>query len=85
MLACEPVDDPDAAKTCRHLDQTVGIFESITNNRCVPSERMSAHGFEQHIGGVRRNDCDKLALIGDIERIETQQFAERSNGRRDRP
>ena len=43
------------------------------------AERMGAHGRQQRRGGLRRDDGHQLAFVGDVQRVEAEQFAGRGD------
>ncbi len=47
----------------------------LANGDCFPPQRMLAHGVQHRGFGLRRDDGDELALIGNIQRIQAKQFA----------
>ena len=69
------VDDAPAAERSDHLHEPTLVGDRLADDRGVAAERMSLHRRERSRGAIGRNDCDQLAFVRDIERIEAQEFA----------
>src|SRR5664279_1895935 len=84
LLAGEPVDHALAADARRHAHETRRVGDHFADHHGVAAEWMAAKDAEQTRGVFCRHDCDKLALVGDVQGIETEQFTGPENFRQDR-
>ena len=75
LLARQAVDDAPAAERSDHLHEPALIGDGLADDRGVAAERMSLHRHKRGRSACGRDHCDQLALVGDIERIEAQEFA----------
>ncbi len=73
-LAGEPIDNPFATKGGLHAHELVGVRHHLADDGGVTPLGMGAHGGQQGLGLVRRADGDELALVGDVEGVQTEQL-----------
>ena len=59
-----------------YLATTLRILRQLAaDHRSIATERLRAHGCEHRIAILRRNQHSELSFIGEIQRIQTQDFA----------
>ncbi len=75
LLTAQPVHHTATAEAGFHLHESVGVLDHLADDRCLPALRMRAHRGKQCVGVFGGADRDQLAFIGDVERIEAEQFA----------
>ena len=51
----------------------------FTDDGCLGALWVGAHRFEGRVGRVGGDDGDALALVGDVERVEAEDFAGAAN------
>ena len=64
-------------KTVRIVTRPGSPRPNAADDRSAAPKRMRAHGGERGLRLVGRRDGDDLALVGEIERVEPQNLAER--------
>src|SRR5664280_1048649 len=84
LLAGEPVDDALATDPGHHAHEERRVGDHFADHHGLAAERMAAKDAEQTRGVFCRRDCDKLALVGNVQGVETEQFAGPEHFRLDR-
>src|SRR5664280_2232191 len=81
LLAGEPVDHALTADPGRHAHEARRVGDHFADHRGIATERMAAKDAEQTRGVFGRRDRDQLALVGDVQGVETEQLARPENFR----
>src|ERR1700733_16124794 len=77
LLPDQHVDDAATAKYGPHDHTSRLSVGCMTDDCAVAAERMVAHRGERRFRLVRRHDAQDLALVGEVKRIEPEDFAKR--------
>src|SRR5664279_1876149 len=84
LLAGEPVDHALTADPGRHAHEARRVGGHFADHHGIATERVAAKDAEQTPGIFGRRDRDELALVGDVQGVETEQLAGPENFRPDR-
>src|ERR1017187_10323818 len=71
----EHIDDSGGAEGGCHDDHGRVLVGHRADDGRFPAEGVMAHGGEDGASGFGGHDSDEFAFVGDIERVEAQQFA----------
>src|ERR1019366_5356245 len=69
LVAGEHIDDSGCAEGGLHRDHGGVLVGHGADDGGLAAKGVMAHGGEDGVGGVGRDDGDELALVGDIERV----------------
>ncbi len=75
LLAEHDVQDARAADLGLHQHHAGVIGNDLANHGSFAAQRVLAHALDNFVRCLSGNDGDQLAFVGDIKRIESQNFA----------
>src|SRR5512143_3238393 len=81
LLAGEPVDNTLTSDPGRHAHEACGVGDHRADHHGIATERMTTKHAKQTRGVFGRHDRDELALVGNVQGVEPQQFAGPENFR----
>jgi len=74
-LAERQIEDSIAANGGAQNHKVRVLFGDMSDKGSVAAERMAAHRFKHPLSVLARNEGDQFALIGDQQRIESENLA----------
>src|SRR5271156_6902443 len=77
LFADQHIADPPPAEHSAHGHSTREAVANAPDDGGVGAKRMRAHGRQRRLGFIGRRDDQDLAFVGEIERVETEDLAER--------
>src|SRR3984885_1558743 len=77
LFSHQHVDDPPPAEHRAHGDAAGPAVANPSNERRAFAERMRSHCRQPSVDLVRGSDHDDLAFVGEIKRIQPEDFTER--------